>query len=161
MVMDGVTIPVQTGEESTREVFKGLPPAQKESGGNGSDSGVDLAKAVSSVSITEFSRRLDRLHEELEQIEDPEARRLAVEGLKETARELARISDPETGERYRKAVGELSGMDHGALRETFETVGALKKEGQDIANWLVRLLKIDDPALQHEFVKESRAILLN
>jgi len=159
--MDGVpNVNDPVTYESIKTQFWALPITEKRrKSRNVYDSGAELERAVSDVDISESGRHLQKMHKELENIEDPKARRRAREGFEKVMQYIAGQSDPKDMQRYLVELDEFRLDDKQAFREMFQAAGALIEEGFDMTRWLVRFHGIPAMEVQKAFIRETLNIL--
>jgi hypothetical protein len=158
--MDSIDQTQQTLDESARDRYKAMAASEKKNTSeNQTNSGVMLSRAVTSVSISSYGRKVDEIHRELENIEDPEERRKATEGMRKAMIHTAGKTDASETVEFIESVGRLKEKDEAAFTEVFRTAGALSEGDQDIGQWMDALLRIEDPEAIRSFVAETSLIL--
>lgn len=158
--MDGIDHVQNAFDESTRTQYKELAASErKNSSENQTNSGVMLSRAVTSVAISGYSQKVDKIHRELENIEDPEERRQATEGLRKAMIHTAGKADASETVHFVESVDRLKEKDEAAFSEVFQTAGVLSEREYEIGKWMDAVLRIEDPEMTRGFVSETSRIL--
>lgn len=159
--MDGVpNVNDPVTYESNKAQYTALPISERRrKSRNVYDSGADLDVAVSDVDISESGRHLDKMHKELEKIEDPRAREQAKKGFEKVMRDIAGQTNPRAMRRYLGDLDEFRKNDKQTFRDLFQAAGALIEEGFDMPRWLKAFHGMAGTDTQKAFIRETLGFL--
>lgn len=147
--------------ESTKALYKVLPPSQKKHlSKNRYDNGALMSRAVSGVTISNFGKQISDMFEELEQIEDPERRRKAQEGMGKVMRRLGDRGDPEELLRFARILDRLMRNDKSAFQKAFLMAEAVSEAGLNLDGWIETFLGIKEEGILKDFLAETEALVL-
>jgi hypothetical protein len=159
--MDGVpNVNDPVTYESNKTQYTALPiSVRRRKSRNVYDSGADLDVAVSDVDISESGRHLDKMHKELEKIEDPKARERAKKGFETVMRYIAGQTHPGAMRRYLGDLDEFRKNDKETFRDLFTAAGALIEGGIDLQRWIKAFHGMAATETQKAYIRETMGFL--
>ncbi len=118
-----------------------------------------VSTAQSTVTISTFSKQINAFYESLQNIADPEARRLATEGLTAMIGQLSSDPDVAMSSDFMVSMNQLHEEDSTLFQSFFTTAGKLNEGGYNLGGFAHTFVAIEDRDLQLGFLKQSNAII--
>ncbi len=118
-----------------------------------------LQASQSLVAISAFGTQINEFYDSLQGIEDPEARRLASDGLTALISNLTHGGDPTSSSDFMVAMQSLHEEDTALFQNFFTTAGELNEGGYNLAGYASHFVALEDRDLQRSFVEHTDTVI--
>ncbi len=118
-----------------------------------------IGSSQATVTISTFSKQINEFYQSLQNIQDPEARWLATEGLTAMIGSLSDDPDTAFSSDFMVNMQSLYENDSALFRDFFITAGELNEGGYNLNGFSHIFIAIEYRSLQRSFIQQTQVIL--